>query len=113
MKQYALTLDLKDDPALIEAYKQHHQQVWPQVIASLKQVGVLDMQIYCHGNRLFMLSTTVDDYEPQRAYEAYLQLDPACREWEALMDQFQQRLPGALPDEKWLPMECCFDMQKC
>lgn len=44
MKQYALTLDLQNEPALIAEYKKYHQKVWPQVLASLKRVGVLDMK---------------------------------------------------------------------
>ncbi|HET7361833.1 MAG TPA: L-rhamnose mutarotase, partial [Salinimicrobium sp.] len=28
-KRYALTCDLKDDPELIEKYKEHHKKIWP------------------------------------------------------------------------------------
>ncbi len=110
MKQYALTLDLQDDPTLIAEYKKHHQNVWPQVLASLKQVGVIDMKIYILGNRLFMLMQTVVNYNPDEAFQAYLQLDPACQEWETLMDKYQQRLPNTPAGQKWQFMECCFDM---
>lgn len=112
MKQYAFTLDLKDDPQLIEEYKRHHQKVWPQVIASLKRVGVLDMKIYNYGNRLFMLTQTIDSYDPEQAYQQYLQFDPACQEWEILMDRYQQRLPDSSVDQKWQLMDCCFDMDQ-
>ena len=39
MKRHVLTVDLKDDPALVAAYRAHHRAVWPEVQASLgKQV---------------------------------------------------------------------------
>ncbi len=47
-----------------------------------------------HGNRPFMLMTTIDDYDPAKACLQYLDLDPACQEWETLMDRHQQRLPN-------------------
>lgn len=55
MKQYALTLDLQDDPALISEYGEHHRQVWPEVLASIKEAGILHMELYRWGNRLFMM----------------------------------------------------------
>lgn len=110
MKQYALTLNLKDDPELIEEYKHHHRNVWPQVVASLKKVGVIDMKIYILGPRLFMLMQTADNYDPDQAFQQYLRLDPACQQWEVLMDKYQQRHPGTPAGQKWQFMECCFDM---
>ena len=39
MKEYALTINLKDDPDLIEQYKVYHRNVWPEVLAGLKVRG--------------------------------------------------------------------------
>ena len=35
-----LAVDLKDDKAAIEAYKDHHRRVWPEVLDSLRRAGV-------------------------------------------------------------------------
>lgn len=52
MKKYTLTLDLIDDPELIAEYKIQHAAVWPEIYVSIKESGIVDMSIYCFGNRL-------------------------------------------------------------
>lgn len=112
MKQYAMTLNLKDDPALIEKYKEYHRTVWPEVIESLKAVGILDMKIYLLGRRLFMVMDTVEDFAPERDFVRYLTLHPRCQEWEDLMGDFQEKVPEAKEDEKWAYMERVFDLNE-
>ena len=55
MKRYCFALDLKDDPESIVAYKRYHQEVWPAIVRSIKDAGILDLEIYCVSNRLFMI----------------------------------------------------------
>ena len=109
MKRYCLTLDLKDDPALIEAYKTHHHQVWPEIIQSIKESGIINMEIYLHGNRLFMIMETKDSF----SFYGKSVLDaanPKVKEWETLMWKYQQALPLARPGEKWVLMERIFKL---
>jgi L-rhamnose mutarotase len=54
-RRYCLTLDLKDDPELIREYRRHHEAVWPQVQDSLRQAGILDLELYLLGTRLMMI----------------------------------------------------------
>ena len=58
--RYALALDLHDDVQLIEEYERFHRAVWPEVIVHLRQHGVLGMEIYRLGTRLFMVLDTDD-----------------------------------------------------
>lgn len=111
MKEYALHLELKNDDALIAKYEEYHRNVWPQVIAAIKHVGILEMKIYRWHNRMFMLMRTTDDYDMHQAAD-YFNADAKSVEWEALMDNFQQRLPGGLLEQKWQPLQCCFDLQE-
>ena len=55
--RYCLALDLKDDPESIENYKKYHQKenFRPEITASIKRAGIIDMQIFLTGNRLFMI----------------------------------------------------------
>ena len=53
MKRYCQTLELRDDRELIEQYVEAHAHVWPEIQEGIRSVGILDMQIYIHGNRLF------------------------------------------------------------
>jgi L-rhamnose mutarotase len=110
MQEYAQTLNLKDNPEVIRQYKEYHAQAWPEVIAALKQVGVIDMKIYLLGRRLFMYMTTRNGFDPAVDFPAYLQLHPRCQEWEDLMGTFQEKVPEAQPHEKWALMEKVFQL---
>lgn len=111
MKYYGLALDLKNDKQLIAEYEQYHQSVWPEVLAAIKHVGILDMKIYRLEQRLFMHMTTADDYSPEDA-QAFLENHEVSVQWEALMDKYQQRIDGRPTSQKWVPMECCFDLSR-
>ena len=50
MKRFCQTLELKDDPDMVKAYIHEHSRVWPEVQEGIRQVGILDMQIYALGN---------------------------------------------------------------
>lgn len=108
MKRYALTLDLKNDPALIAEYEAYHQAVWPEILASIKDSGIQSMQIYRLGTRMFMVMDTTDDFSFERKATMDSQ-NPKVQEWETLMWQYQQALPAAQPGEKWMLMDKIFE----
>jgi L-rhamnose mutarotase len=110
-RRFCLTLDLKDDPALIAEYKRYHEKVWPEVTESLKDAGVVDMEIYLLGTRMFMIMEV--DSEFSLAKKAKMDLaNPKVREWEELMGRFQNPLPNASPVERWQLMEKVFELEK-
>ena len=109
MKRHCLTLDLKPDPRLIGEYKEYHQNVWPEIIRSIKDSGIVSMEIYCRDNRLFMIMETEDSF----SFEGKARMDSVnfkVQEWEQLMWKYQQALPTASPGEKWVLMEKIFDL---
>jgi L-rhamnose mutarotase len=112
MERYVLTLDLVDDTDKMEAYFRHHRSVWPEVLKSLRKVGVLQMEIYSLGRRLTMVMDVKDGFEPKRDFARHNASDPRCREWEELMKTFQQPPPGARPGEIWARMEKAFDLDE-
>lgn len=107
-QRHCLTLDLRNDPALIAEYKRYHQNVWPEIKQSLRQAGILDMEIYLLGTRMFMIIETTDSFS--FAKKAELDRDnPKVMEWEALMGQFQQPLTkDPSPEARWQSMERVF-----
>ncbi len=104
MKRYCLTIDLVDDPELIEEYEKHHKEVWPEVEKSFHDSGILNMEIYRTENRLFMILDVGDDFSFDKKEEMDSN-NPIVREWEELMWKYQQALPGSLPSEKWRLMK--------
>lgn len=109
MKRYCLALDLKDDPSLIAEYEKYHQQVWPEIIDSIKISGIEVLDIYRIGNRLFMIIEANENFsfEKKAASDA---ANPKVQEWEELMWKFQQAMPGAKPGEKWVLMKKIFEL---
>jgi len=110
MKRYCQTLSLKNNPQLIEAYVREHAHVWPEVQAGIKEVGILDMQIYIHENQLFMIVDTVDDFDWERDMNRLATL-PRQAEWEAYMDRFQDAGEGKKSNEKWQLMTRIFKLE--
>jgi len=109
MKRYTFALDLKDDPTMIKEYERYHEQVWPEIIESIKNSGIIKLEIYRAGNRLFMIMETEDDFSLE--HKALIdQYNPKVQEWETLMWNYQQPVKGALKGEKWVLMERIFDL---
>src|ERR1700682_3741460 len=103
-KRYCLTLDLKDDPALIAEYRRYQQKIWPEFGSSIKDSSIVDMEIYLLGARMFM----VMEVDERFSFDAKAKADREnrkVREWEELMWKFQKPLPDAKPGAKWLIME--------
>ena len=107
MKRHCLALDLKDDPQLIEKYEDYHRDVWPEILQSIKESGIQEMQIYRVGNRMFMIIDVDDDFSFEKKSEIDAKY-PENEKWEELMWNYQQALPFANPGEKWLPMKKVF-----
>jgi L-rhamnose mutarotase len=108
-KRFCLTLDLKDSPKLIAEYRMHHEKIWPEVYQSIKDAGIKVMEIYLFSNRLFMIMETEDDFSFEKKAAADAN-NPKILEWEKLMLNYQEPLPGSKSGEKWKIMERIFTL---
>ena len=106
-----LAVDLNEDLAVIEAYRQHHQQVWPEVVESLRTAGIRRMDIYLLGHRLVMTLET-DGQDFRRCFAAHVASSPRVAEWEKLMRSMQAAPPGAPAGDWWTPMELVFSLEQ-
>jgi L-rhamnose mutarotase len=109
-KRYCKTLTLKDDPELIEEYKEVHRQIWPEIPEGMKKVGILNMEIYIRGNLLFMIMDAVPDFDHEEAMNRLAHL-PRQAEWEAYVSKYQETTENATADEKWQLMERIFTLE--
>lgn len=109
-KRYCLTLDLKNDSGLIAEYRKHHEEIWPEITASIKDAGIKDLEIYLFGTRLFMIIEADEAFSFEDKNEADSR-NPKVQEWEQLMWRFQQPVAGAQPGEKWVLMERIFKLE--
>lgn len=109
VKRYCRTMDLKNDPELIAEYVKRHSQAeaWPEIRAGIREVGILEMEIYILGNRLFMIVETPLDFDWDSAMERLATL-PRQQEWEDFMAIFQDCREGDTANEKWKMMERMF-----
>ena len=108
-KRYCLALDLKDDPGLISEYEKYHKRVWPEVLKSISDSGIESLEIYRASNRLFMIMEVNNEF----SFEKKAQLDASnakVQEWESLMWNYQQALPGVEEGGKWKLMDKIFEL---
>ncbi len=111
VKRYCQTMDLRDEPELIKEYRRRHSEgeAWQEILDGIRQVGILEMEIYILGSRLFMIVETPLDFDWDTAM-ARLATLPRQQEWEDYMALFQQCREGATSDEKWQMMERMFHL---
>ena len=102
-------LDLKDDPTLIQQYIEHHKKVWPEIIVSIKDSGIVDMEIYQVANRLFMIMEVNANFS-MKAKGQRDKHNIKVQEWEKLVDTYQQTLPDTPNGEKWVLMNRIFKL---
>jgi L-rhamnose mutarotase len=105
-KRYCKTLRLQDNEQLIAAYKMIHSPgaAWPEITQGMREVGILDMEIYLAGSQAFMIMDTVPDFDHDQAMQV-LAAKPRQTEWESFVAAFQQTDSTATAAEKWQLME--------
>ena len=111
VKRYCQTLDLRDNPELIAEYRRRHSQehIWKEVPEGIREVGILEMEIYLLGTRLFMIVETPLDFDWDTAL-ARLGTLPRQAEWEDYMAEFQLVKAGMSSAEKWQMMDRIFHL---
>ena len=111
VKRYCQTLDLKDNPELIAEYRRRHSEgeAWSEILWGIREVGILEMEIYILDTRLFMIVEAPLDFDWDSAM-ARLSTLPRQQEWEDYMSEFQKAAPGSSSNDKWRMMERMFHL---
>lgn len=112
-KRYVQTINLNDDPEMIEEYKKWHSKEhhWKEIRDGIKEVGILEMEIYICGTTAVMIVDTPVHLNWQAAMDRLATL-PRQAEWEAFVARLQNSSPDARSDEKWKMMTRMFYLYK-
>jgi L-rhamnose mutarotase len=110
MSRHVFTVNLRDEPHIMEAYLRHHREVWPEVQTSLRAVGVEQMDIYLLGRRLVMIVEMRHGLDYRTAFLTHASSSPRVAEWERLMKSLQEPTPDARAGEWWAAMEPVFHL---
>jgi L-rhamnose mutarotase len=105
-KRYCKALRLQADADLLATYRRLHAPgaAWPEITDGMREIGILDMEIYLLDNQAFMIMDTVPDFDHDQAMQT-LATKPRQAEWEALVAPFQHTAPDATAAEKWRLLE--------
>ena len=106
------TVNLKDDPGAIDAYRRYHREVWPEELQSLARVGVQRMDIHVLGRRAVMIVETADGVDYRSAFKTHAASSARVAEWEAIMKNLQEPPAEARAGEWWALMEPVFHMHQ-
>jgi len=108
-KRFVQTLELRsNEEARREYIKWHSKEYnWTEIREGIREVGILEMEIYILGNMLVMIVDAPLDFDWDSAM-ARLAALPRQAEWEAFVSQFQGCSADATSDEKWQMMERMF-----
>lgn len=109
IKRFVQTLTLRSDEEARREYIKWHspEYNWKEIRDGIREVGILEMEIYILGNLLVMIVDAPEDFCWDEAM-ARLATLPRQAEWEAFVSQFQGCDADATSDEKWQMMERIF-----
>jgi L-rhamnose mutarotase len=111
-RRYCKMLKLQEDNELIRKYIEVHKpgNVWPEILNGIKEVGIIDMEIYIKDNIAFMIMDTVPDFNHDEAMKKLESL-PGQKKWEEYVAQFQDAGSKADTPEKWGMTERAFILE--
>lgn len=112
-KRYCKTLQLENDAALIEEYKKLHAMgnAWPEITQGMKDVGIIDMEIYIDGTTLFMIMDTEENFNHDKAMTKLAML-PRQSEWEAIVSKYQKTSVSSSAKDKWKLIKRIYKMEQ-
>ena len=108
-KRYVQMLEISDNPEMVAEYRKWHSEEhhWKEIRDGIREVGILEMELYILGTRLVMIVDAPEDFRWNEAMQRLATL-PRQAEWEAFVAHFQGCSAEARSDEKWQMMERMF-----
>jgi L-rhamnose mutarotase len=109
-KIFCQTLSLADDAQQIAKYCDAHANVWPEIKAGIKAVGIIDMELFLLGTQVVMVVVAPADFDWDTQMAKLAEL-PRQQEWEDYVASQQQCEKGLTSDQKWHMMRRIFALE--
>ena len=104
MEKVGFKLQLRKDR--LDEYVEHHQHVWPEMLAALSQTGWHNYSLFLDRNDATLFGY-FETPNLQAALDSMAATDVNER-WQAMMGEFFEELDGRRPDEGFLQLENIF-----
>jgi L-rhamnose mutarotase len=105
MPKVAFRLRIK--PGAAEGYERDHKNVWPELLAKLKEVGISDYSIFRREQDLILVMQVIDF----GAAWQELETDPVNLRWQKEMAKYFEPVPDLQPGERFAMMKEVFYME--
>jgi L-rhamnose mutarotase len=106
MKRIGFTLKVKQE--LIEEYKQHHRDVWPEMLDALRATGWHNYSLFMREDGL--LFGYFETPESLEAAQAAMANTAVNERWQRKMSPYFEIPEGAHPDKMFVELEEVFHL---
>lgn len=104
MKRVGFILKVKED--LIEEYKEHHKNVWQEMLDALREAGWRNYSLFMREDGLlFGYFETPDSLQ---AAQAAMEKTEINAKWQEMMAPYFELPPGARPDQMLIELDEVF-----
>jgi L-rhamnose mutarotase len=100
---------LQVDPSKLDAYREAHAAVWPEMLQALAETGWRDYRLFLRPDGLLVGTLQTDDFAA--AQEAMARTEVNAR-WQAAMAEFFPTLGESRPDEGMLVLDQVFHLEE-
>jgi L-rhamnose mutarotase len=91
----------------LEDYRARHREVWPEMLAALRETGWHNYTLFLREDGMLFGYLETPDFEAARAGMALKEVNAR---WQAEMGPFFEALDGQRPDEEMKPLEEVFHL---
>lgn len=105
MKRVCFVLQVKPDR--LDEYKSRHREVWPDMLAALRETGWNNYSLFLRDDGLLVGYLETEDFENARAGMAKREVN---ERWQRQMASFFVQPEGKLPDRAMEPLEEVFHL---
>jgi L-rhamnose mutarotase len=105
MKRICFVLQVKPDR--LEEYKLRHRDVWPEMLAALRETGWNNYTLFLRPDGLLVGYLETEDFDRARAGMAGRDVN---ERWQQQMGRFFVQPDGVLPDRAMTPLEEVFHL---